>query len=501
MPEISAFDRALLTPSRPPRPAPSLADLECCRNHPGHEGLAPAIEPDLPDGEVIDGRFVIREPVGRSDMATVYRAEDRSDGGRSVAIKIPLLRTESDPVLYGRFHREELIGVTLSHPNLLRFIKVSGEKSRPYIAMEYLDGCTLAYILHLARPLPERDSLRITAVVCEALEYLHGRGYIHRDLKPSNIMICRDCTLRLMDYGLAEELKARRSILDSMTPLFGTPEYMAPEQVRNARNTERTDIYSLGVVLYQMMTGVLPFPAQDPWVSAQMRVTGDPGCAARRQSPDLRAGGGDRAPRDAPQALGALPDDGGLPFRARRAGARPRDGPERAAEEAVLPPQPRGDAHPRRLPDRPRGPPCGRGDRLPGDPRGRGAPRGPRLLEGRRAAGGGGADAPGRWLFRRSCADWSMVPFSILDLSPIVEGGTAAQALARSLDLARHAEKWGYRRYWVAEHHNMPGIASAATAVVIGHVAAGTSTIRVGSGGIMLPEPRAARCGRAVRHA
>jgi serine/threonine protein kinase len=276
MPEISAFDRALMTPSRPPRSAPSLADLECCRNHPGHEGLAPAIEPDLPEGEVIDGRFVIREPVGRSDMATVYRAEDRSDGGRSVAIKIPLLRTESDPVLYGRFHREELIGVALSHPSLLGFIKLSGEKSRPYIAMEYLDGCTLAYILHLTRPLPERDSLRITSVVCGALEYLHGRGYLHRDLKPSNIMICRDCTLRLMDYGLAEELSAHHGLFSSFAPLFGTPEYMAPEQVRNARNTERTDIYSLGVVLYQMLTGVLPFPAADPWASAHMRVTGDP---------------------------------------------------------------------------------------------------------------------------------------------------------------------------------------------------------------------------------
>jgi luciferase family oxidoreductase group 1 len=80
-----------------------------------------------------------------------------------------------------------------------------------------------------------------------------------------------------------------------------------------------------------------------------------------------------------------------------------------------------------------------------------------------------------------------MVPFSILDLAPIVEGGTAAEALARSLDLARHAERWGYRRYWIAEHHNMPGIASAATAVVIAHVAGGTSTIRVGSGGVMLP--------------
>src|SRR5277367_3815083 len=80
-----------------------------------------------------------------------------------------------------------------------------------------------------------------------------------------------------------------------------------------------------------------------------------------------------------------------------------------------------------------------------------------------------------------------MVPFSILDLSPIIQGGTAAQSLNNSLDLARHAEAWGYRRYWLAEHHNMPGIASAATAVAIGHVAAGTKTIRVGSGGIMLP--------------
>src|SRR5580693_6616977 len=80
-----------------------------------------------------------------------------------------------------------------------------------------------------------------------------------------------------------------------------------------------------------------------------------------------------------------------------------------------------------------------------------------------------------------------MVPLSILDLSPIAQGGTAAQALNHSLDLARHAEAWGYRRYWLAEHHNMPGIASAATAVAIGHVAAGTKTIRVGSGGVMLP--------------
>jgi luciferase family oxidoreductase group 1 len=93
----------------------------------------------------------------------------------------------------------------------------------------------------------------------------------------------------------------------------------------------------------------------------------------------------------------------------------------------------------------------------------------------------------GEWKNRRECAPCPMIPFSVLDLSPIIEGGTAADALHRSRDLARHAERLGYQRYWLAEHHNMPGIASAATAVVIAHVAAGTTTIRVGSGGIMLP--------------
>jgi serine/threonine-protein kinase len=105
---------------------------------------------------------------------------------------------------------------------------------------------------------------------------MHGRGVIHRDLKPANIMICRDHGLRLMDFGLAAEIDARRGLLGGLTPLFGTPEYMAPEQVRNKRNDARTDIYSLGVILFQMLTGVLPFQGEDPWAAAQMRVTGDP---------------------------------------------------------------------------------------------------------------------------------------------------------------------------------------------------------------------------------
>jgi serine/threonine-protein kinase len=109
---------------------------------------------------------------------------------------------------------------------------------------------------------------------------------IHRDIKPGNIMICRDRTLRLMDFGLASEVPTPRNLIAALTPLFGTPEYMAPEQVTNKKNDERTDVYAVGVVLYQMLTGELPFKDEDPWKSAQMRVTGDP-VAPRKLNPSI----------------------------------------------------------------------------------------------------------------------------------------------------------------------------------------------------------------------
>ena len=263
--------------ARPPvsRPAP-LDGVGCCDRLPAREGIGKPLEDELPPGYLLDGRFLIREPVGRSEMATVFRAEDLSDGGRTVAVKVPLIRAESDPVTFGRFLREERIGLILDHPCLLRLIPVSGKKSRPYIAMEFLDGCTLAYVLHRTRPLPEKDALRIASVICQALSHMHSRRMIHRDLKPGNVMICRSQTLCLMDFGMAAEADEGFSLLSGLTPVFGTPEYMAPEQVRNKPNDERTDIYSLGVILYQMLTGVLPFQSEDPWASAQMRVSGDP---------------------------------------------------------------------------------------------------------------------------------------------------------------------------------------------------------------------------------
>ncbi len=173
----------------------------------------------------------------------------------------------------------------MDHPYLLKFIPVE-KKSRPYLVTEYLRGCTLSHLLNAMRPLPEKDALGIASLLCDALQHMHGRGVIHRDLKPGNIMICRDRTLRLMDFGIASSVGSRKITLNGLTPTMGTPEYMSPEQVKNERADDRSDIYCLGAVLYEMLTGVVPFQNENCWVSMNNRVTGDP-TAPRKLNPGI----------------------------------------------------------------------------------------------------------------------------------------------------------------------------------------------------------------------
>lgn len=257
--------------------APPLAGLLCCQDIPEVYGkLEPSAEPQLGLGEVLDGRFLIRETVCRGGMATIYRAADMLNERHEVALKVPFLAVESDPGWFARFRHEDEIGLKLSHPALLKFVPIAGEKSRPYIVTELLRGCTLDHLAHDTRPLPETDALRIIGLVCDALGSMHRQGFVHRDLKPSNIMICCDRTLRVMDFGLASPPIRRRSPLAKLTTILGTPEYMAPEQVKNGPVDERTDIYALGAILYELLTGEVPFKNEDPWQSAFQRTTGDP---------------------------------------------------------------------------------------------------------------------------------------------------------------------------------------------------------------------------------
>ncbi len=239
---------------------------------------------DLGVGQVLDGRFEITDVIAKSGMASLFKANDRHTGN-AVALKVPYLQIESDPAGFDRFRREEEIGLQLDHPYILKIFPVE-KKSRPYIVMEYLTGQTLSELLKNVRPLPEPDAVRIASRICEALEYMHQRGVVHRDLKPQNIMLCNDGTIRIMDFGIARAQGSRRLTFVGFTPAMGTPDYMAPEQVRGSRGDQRTDIYSLGAILYEMTTGEPPFGGDSAYVIMNARVTGDP-VAPRKQNPKL----------------------------------------------------------------------------------------------------------------------------------------------------------------------------------------------------------------------
>lgn len=241
---------------------------------------------ELQPGQTLDDRFFIVETISRSGMATIFKATDRNTN-ETVALKVPLMEFESDPGFYSRFEREEEIGLSLDHPYILRFIPVE-HKSRPYIVTEYLRGYTLAHLLNSVRPMPEKDALRLAGRVCDALAHMHEHGVVHRDLKPQNIMICYDGTIRIMDFGIAKAAEGRRITFTGFTPAVGTPDYMAPEQVRGKRGDERTDIYSLGAMLYEMVVGVPPFSGENEnlFVVMNARVTGDP-VAPRKRNPQV----------------------------------------------------------------------------------------------------------------------------------------------------------------------------------------------------------------------
>jgi serine/threonine protein phosphatase PrpC len=250
------------------------------------ESADPTTRYELKPGQTLDDRYLLTERISRSGMANIFKATDLNTK-QTVAIKVPFMEFESDPGFYSRFQREEEIGLSLNHPYILKFIP-SGEqpRSRPYIVTEFLRGYTLLHLLNSLRPMPEKDALKLASSICEALTYMHEHGVIHRDLKPQNIMICYDETIRIMDFGIAKAETGRRLTFTGFTPAVGTPDYMAPEQVNGKRGDARTDIYSLGAILYEMLSGRPPFEGDNPFAVMNARVTGDPE-APRKINPKI----------------------------------------------------------------------------------------------------------------------------------------------------------------------------------------------------------------------
>ena len=241
---------------------------------------------ELQVGQVLDERFEIIDVISRSGMSSVFKATDLKTG-RPVALKVPLASLESDPAFFSRFEREAEIGLSLDHPGILKIIPVDEkEKSRPYLVMEYLEGQTLDQLLQHVKPLPVDDALRIVSRLGDAIGYLHRHNVVHRDLKPQNIMMCNDGSLRIMDFGIAKAAASRRLTFGGFSPTLGTPDYMAPEQVKGQRGDERTDIYSLGAILYEMVTGRVPFEGQNAYAVMNARLAGDP-VAPRAHNPTI----------------------------------------------------------------------------------------------------------------------------------------------------------------------------------------------------------------------
>ncbi|HVR86068.1 MAG TPA: serine/threonine-protein kinase [Planctomycetota bacterium] len=225
-------------------------------------------------GHVLDGRFQVKELLNKGGMASVFEALDLSTG-QPVALKVPLPKYQMEPLYAGRFLLEEQTGSLLSHPSLLRIIPVK-EKSRPYIVMERLRGKLLADLLTGGRRLPEARALELAILVAKAVEYMHERNVLHRDLKPGNIMICDDGSIRVIDFGLATVEGQAQGARFGIPSALGTPDYMPPEHVRGQPGDQRSDVYCVGVILYEMLLGTVPYQEHDIFAVMHARVVGDP---------------------------------------------------------------------------------------------------------------------------------------------------------------------------------------------------------------------------------
>jgi serine/threonine protein kinase len=207
-------------------------------------------------------------------MASIYRAVDvRND--RPVALKIPHPEVEADPLFFDRFRREEDIGKKLNHPGVMKVFE-DEDRNRIYMVMEWVDGRLLRQIMIEQKKMPVERAVRITLGICEALEYIHSQGVVHRDLKPENIMVGADDHVKLIDFGIAGAAGARRLTFARITQAMGTPDYISPEQVKSKRGDARSDVYALGVMLYEMVTGEVPFHGPSPFAIMNDRLLNNP---------------------------------------------------------------------------------------------------------------------------------------------------------------------------------------------------------------------------------
>jgi serine/threonine protein kinase len=227
----------------------------------------------LRPGDTLD-HYLLQSVIASSGMATVFRALDQRDG-KVVAIKVPHPEVESDPMLFDRFRREEEIGIRIDHPNVMK-VFANPDRSQVYMAMAWIEGRLLRNILREQGRLPVERATRMAIEICETLEYIHTHGVVHRDLKPENIMVGPDDRIHLIDFGIAANAGSKRLTFAHFSPGMGTPDYISPEQVRGKRGDARSDIFAMGCMLYEMLTGSVPFRGESPFAVMNDRLLNHP---------------------------------------------------------------------------------------------------------------------------------------------------------------------------------------------------------------------------------
>ncbi|WP_431286621.1 protein kinase domain-containing protein [Roseateles chitinivorans] len=279
-PDAAAAVAALRAMPPVPDPKPSTGTL------PGGALAAKVASNEAPVRQV--GRFQVLDRIGRGGMASVFKAHDPSIG-RDVAIKFLHASLCEDEEYHARFLREARASGSLSHPNIVTVHDVGEVDGRPYMAMELLDGEPLADLLEPGTPLPIRDTVVMAIQLARALDYAHKRGIVHRDIKPGNIARVRGTLdIKVMDFGIAHMESTKGEQRTRVGDVLGTPQYMAPEQMNGEKIDGRSDLFSVGIVLYQMLTGVRPFTG-DSVVNLALKIAKDDPTPLNKLRPEIPA--------------------------------------------------------------------------------------------------------------------------------------------------------------------------------------------------------------------
>ncbi len=234
-------------------------------------------------GDVLSDRYELEELVGSGGMSSVYRAHDRLLD-RKVALKVLHEQYTGDAEHVGRFRHEARAVATLSHPNIVTVIDRGEHDGRQFIVLEYVDGENLKELIRRG-PLPVATAVDLAIQISQGLAFAHQQGLVHRDVKPQNVLLDGDGQVKVTDFGIARSLDVQHGMTQTGTVL-GTSDYIAPEQAQGQRVDEHTDVYSLGVVLYELLTGEVPFPGEN-FVAVAMRHINEPPPAIRDRRPDV----------------------------------------------------------------------------------------------------------------------------------------------------------------------------------------------------------------------